>query len=734
MDTRKILFGAFDPLSPNGLMSCANGEQLFGLRVVTLGPGGELAERRSLDFDTLEPGPIDGDRYFTVRWRCAGLGGRLTWARLDERAVWGRLELEPGLTGLIELYIPREYRLSRRWPNFSIQAPRVLAGEMIAPFGQPGLNAVRLLLDRAPEDTLGYNDREAQLADFRRTGALNNLAPGDIWHDMGLSWHLAARFSGDVEFIYEVGDSEDFLSLPEPEEIDRRVTEGRARAEAQLAAWQAGRMTGLGALAGVPEAVEQPIRYNTMYREDTGRRFVMVDRPWVRDEDGWGIAFNWDTFLSSLSACWFDGALARENLRAGLDNQLPDGRIPLYAYGGHSHGAEAPITAGRSQHIVQGLTAWQTYLWTRDRAWLADCYPRIARAHAWWLADRGDGKRWRDGLGQGMIGFGYDPEAEVGVLGSRVQPYVAKAQYAYFETYDDSPQWTDGVFFKTVRGLRDVTEADVTDVAKYQDATHTANLYTLERCCLYAVDAECLAKMARELGLEEEAAAHEADRRRMCEMINTRMWDEADGCYYNLHFDGTLRRVMTPDSFMPLMTGTVPPERVPRLMAHMLDERTFWGAHKMPSVSRSDPAYADQKYWRGQIWPPQVLWTHIGLRRAGQLEAAWALAESASGMLRREWQENRRCPENYNGNTGRCSGSPHYNWGTLMGVVALNELMELEPDRVTFGRTDAPDGTGLRGIALDGHRYDVLLEGGLTRVWRDGSLAGENRGPVTLER
>ena len=40
----------------------------------------------------------------------------------------------------------------------------------------------------------------------------------------------------------------------------------------------------------------------------------------------------------------------------------------------------------------------------------------------------------------------------------------------------------------------------------------------------------------------------------------------------------------------------------------------------MPSVSRDDPAYADQKYWRGQIWPPMVLWTHAGLRRAGRKE------------------------------------------------------------------------------------------------------------------
>ena len=121
-------------------------------------------------------------------------------------------------------------------------------------------------------------------------------------------------------------------------------------------------------------------------------------------------------------------------------------------------------------------------------------------------------------------------------------------------------------------------------------------------------------------------------------------------------------------------------------------------------------------------------------RFAGKLKEAWALAETSSKMLRREWQERNYYPENYNGNTGRCSGSPHYNWGTLMGTVALNEMIELTPDAVTFGRTCAPDGTGLKGIRLDGHIYDVLKKDGRIIVSRDGELIAEEAGGVTLKR
>ena len=69
----KILFGAFDPLYPNSLFSCANDDNIFGLRIVTRDDTtGALSEGRSLDRSNLKIGPIDSDRYFTVAWTHAG--------------------------------------------------------------------------------------------------------------------------------------------------------------------------------------------------------------------------------------------------------------------------------------------------------------------------------------------------------------------------------------------------------------------------------------------------------------------------------------------------------------------------------------------------------------------------------------------------------------------------------------------------------------------------------------
>ena len=355
-------------------------------------------------------------------------------------------------------------------------------------------------------------------------------------------------------------------------------------------------------------------------------------------------------------------------------------------------------------------------------------------SNAWWFADRGDGQKYRDALDWGLLGFGYDPEAEVGILGVKSQPYVAKAQYAYFETYDDSPQWTTGEYFKSVEGLAEVTEEEVVDEAKYKEQYHMADIYTLERCCLYAVDCLCLSKMAGVLGYSQESQEYEKKYRQMAERINEKMWCEEDGCYYNLKFDGTFSKKQAPDCFMPLMTGLVPEERKTRLLAILQDEKKFWGEYMIPSIAKDDPAFPEQLYWRGQIWPTQTLWTYLALKGAGEDVLAWEFALKAADMLAREWRENGYAPENYNAYTGRCSGSPHYNWGVLMGLPFLEELVEFKEDTVIFGNVYAEDGLELSNILVDGHRYNMQITQGMTTVWRDGKKVAEGPGRVAIAR
>lgn len=730
-----IKYGAYDPLYPNGIMSIGRGGDLFGIRFLAYKKSEKkLQDAADFDFRKIRIGKMIPDNFYEIEWEALGEKIKLTWSRVSESEITGRIDMNEKLTVLVEMYVPRAYCLQKEWVNFTGQSERCTAGEIISPWKKGQDNAVYLTVDSIPLERLGYNNRKEQLEDFCLHGNLRNINEPSIWNDMGLSSHYGLLMEGAFCFTLENGSAESFLKGFSEDECLRKIMTGQTALEEERKRQKEECLRGTGTTGYICEAFSSLLAYNTIYKETTQRKYIMVDRPWTRKEDSWGIQFNWDTFLSSWSSAWVYPDLAKENMLSGYDAQLPDGRIPLYTTPRSELRAEPPVTAGRSQHIVQGLTLWKTYLHTKDKKWAEECYAGAKKANQWWFSDRGDGQAYRDALGWNLLGFGYDPEKEMGLLGARVQPYVAKAQYAYFETYDDSPQWTTGKYFVSIAGLEDLTEEAVEDESRYLSQYHMADIYTLERSCLYAVDCESLSKMACALGKQEEAELYRKKYEQMAEMINRRMWCEEDGCYYNLKFDGTFSRKQSPDCFMPLMTGLVPEERKERLLQLLLDEKKFWGEFMIPSIARDDGAFLQQHYWRGQIWPPQTLWTYLALKRAGEDEIAWKIAKKAASMLVREWRENGFVPENYSAITGKCSGSPHYNWGVLMGLPLLEEFVDFEENELIFGNSWVDEDVELWNIPADGHRYGMKINNGETKVYRDGALLEKGYKKIKIKR
>ena len=143
------------------------------------------------------------------------------------------------------------------------------------------------------------------------------------------------------------------------------------------------------------------------------------------------------------------------------------------------------------------------YLRHPDKDFLADVYPRLLKDHRWWFSDRGDGQPWRDGNKNGLLELGSNYPEEI--------PYTDRQQVAYFESHDDSPEWWH--------------------VAKYNEATNTIELDTVERNCLYTMDAWILVWIARELGRHTEAAELKSEHRIMAERINRLLWNPEKNCY-----------------------------------------------------------------------------------------------------------------------------------------------------------------------------------------------------------
>jgi mannosylglycerate hydrolase MGH1-like protein len=169
---------------------------------------------------------------------------------------------------------------------------------------------------------------------------------------------------------------------------------------------------------------------------------------------------------------------------------------------------------------------------------------------------------------------------------------------------------------------------------------------------------------------------------RLRQKIADRLWDNERATFANRLWSGQFVRALAPTSFFPLLCGAATADQARAMLRLLEDPAKFGGQWLLPSVARDDPSYRDNVYWRGRIWPPLNFLVHHALRRYGFDAAATRLAENAHGLFRAEWAE-RRCPENYNADTGASRDQPDtdtfYSWGALMPMMAVAEICDVTP-------------------------------------------------------
>ena len=139
----------------------------------------------------------------------------------------------------------------------------------------------------------------------------------------------------------------------------------------------------------------------------------------------------------------------------------------------------------------------------------------------------------------------------------------------------------------------------------FNPGKNTLELQDVGLTSLYVADCLALADLARELG--RTADAEELARRAMrFSGALDRLWVEESGYYFNFRTD--LDRASTrrsPTLFYPLIAGVPGPDRAERMIReHLLNPQEFWGKHVLPSITRDDPSFPRQRYWKGAIWPP----------------------------------------------------------------------------------------------------------------------------------
>ncbi len=286
----------------------------------------------------------------------------------------------------------------------------------------------------------------------------------------------------------------------------------------------------------------------------------------------------WDSAMHALAYRHVDPELARNQIRAILACQLPDGMLPDAVYDeGVIAEIDHPIRAEVTKPPILAWAALKLHETDPSLDFLQEVYVPLVRWNAWWFSMNDDDV---DGL--------------------------AQYNHPYSSGLDDSPLWDFGM---------PVESPDI-------------NTYL-------CVQMGSLAVMAEALGMEAEGKMW---RRRAAAIVRRMIedfWDENAGYFRAFHENQPIP-VFTPFNLYPLWTGQLPDWIRDRLIAHLIDPNQFWGQHVIPTVSRNDPHYDPGTMWRGPVWVNINYFLIEALRQIGRHDLSNELLSKTLALVMRQ--------------------------------------------------------------------------------------------------
>lgn len=596
------------------------------------------------------------------------------WSRRDEQTVIGKYHF-PGITDKVSLifYFPWDFKGKY---NFQSETGYV--------HGQNAENPVT--------HYLCWLSLKPDSVEF-----INN--------QLHLNYNLKKEV--DLYFVAAVGES--------PESINERIFRFRSGGaiddflQEEKKAYLKKRVQINGLYEGAAEAITNNLFWMTLYQNGYHRYYTPAGRGWIfprpdGQPDHWTI-FEWDSFFNSLELAIESTRLAFDVVKAVLETQYPNGNIPNWRgrYGG---------TPDRSQPPVGAYVVLKLFLKTGNQEILRFAYPYLVRWHNFWTDHLPTGQSRRDGNGDGLLEWGSDTH----LVAAAVPPWEKEAtgkQRAMWESgQDDLPNW---------------------DEATFNERTGTLEMNCVDLNSLYALDAYCLAQIAGFLGNEAEKKKYLVEYEKIKRLMNEHLWNEKEGFYFDRHWDGRFSTRKAAANFFPLIARIPDESRALRLLKHLLNPAEFWGDLVVPTISRDDPAFNDQQYWRGTIWPPTNYLIYQGLKAYGFDLAAADLARKSSELFLRIWKNYQLCPENFDSRTGEAGGQRYQSWGPLFALIALEEYLDITPwEGLRFGQL-SPEKKGiLKRMAILGRHYEVEISPSRTSLKEEGKELIRANGPAVF--
>ena len=283
----------------------------------------------------------------------------------------------------------------------------------------------------------------------------------------------------------------------------------------------------------------------------------------------------WDSAMHSLAYRHVDANLARNQIRAMLAFQQPNGMLPDVVFDeGIVTTIDHPFVGEVTKPPILAWAVLKLHETDPDLDFLSEVYVPLVRLNAWWFSMNDD-----DGDG------------------------LAQYNHPYSSGLDDSPLWDEGMPVKSPE----------------------LNTYL-------CVQMGSLAMIAETLGMFAEAAMWRRRASAMVSRMIEHFWDAQTGFFWASHEHKRIQ-VVTPFNLYPLWTGQLPGEINDRLLAHLTDPEMFWGKYMLPTVARNDPKYDPETMWRGPVWANINYFFIEALNQIGKHDLADQLRDSTLEMI-----------------------------------------------------------------------------------------------------
>ncbi len=387
----------------------------------------------------------------------------------------------------------------------------------------------------------------------------------------------------------------------------------------------------------VYEPMQKVLAWNTIYDPSINRVITPVSRVWNYFFGSY-VLFCWDTYFASLMFSYDNKEMAYANAVEITKSKTPSGFVPNYITAHHA-------SYDRSQPPVGSIIVKRIFDKYQDTWFLDEVYDDLFEWNRWWLKSR-----FKEGYlcwGSDATGFAKADPAENSHLGAMYECGL-----------DNSPMYSGVPFNKK---------------------THLLELADVGLISLYITDCKALAYLAKKMGKPDDRELLLQTAREIT-VVLSKLWDEERGTYLNYRTDTKQSsEVISPTSLYPLLTNEIPQEHAEKMIRnYYFNPDVFWGDFVIPSISKENPEFSKQVYWKGRIWAPMNFLVYLGMLNYNLPEARADMVEKSKKLFLNNWESENSVFENYRATgEGRNKTEPlnnsdsFYHWGALLGYMSL---------------------------------------------------------------